>query len=521
MSKSSSIGDMQFNLIAQQPAVESRPDPEAPFRIAILGDYSGRANRHVKHSLASRPIAVDCDNLDSVLGKLNVTLHLPVAGSSDERIELRFGELEDFHPDRIYNRLELFQAIKKTRKDLLNASTFDAAAAEVRSWAQLSDESPATAANDAPIAEWSDSSSLNPPDNDSFAQLLGKPAVIPETVPQPRSSSPVAALLKQIVGPYIVPSADPHQNALVEAVDAATSKQMRMILHDPAFQALESAWRSLDYLVRNLETDEQLKLYLMDISKAELADDLASCQDLSTTGTYKLLFEEAVGMPGGQPWAVVVGDYTFDATANDANMLGRIATIATHARSPFLAKGHSRLLGCESFTATPSPENWTCSMDAQATEAWDAVRRLKQASSIGLAMPGFMLRLPYGAQTDPIDSFEFEEIEGSGDDGIYLWGNPAFICAYLLGQEFGQQGWRFTPGSGMEIDDLPAHTYKQDGESKMTPCAEAWLSDSTASQILDKGFMPLLSIQNRDGILFSRFQSIAEPAKNLAGRWGS
>ena len=103
---------------------------------------------------------------------------------------------------------------------------------------------------------------------------------------------------------------------------------------------------------------------------------------------------------------------------------------------------------------------------------------------------------------------------------VGLWGNSAFLCAYLLGEQFTQSGWGFTPGGGYDVGDLPTHTYKADGESCMTPCAEAWLTDRAADRILAAGYMPVLSIQGRDAVRVVRFQSLADPVKNLAGRWG-
>lgn len=516
MAQSSSIGQMHFNLVGKRLEASERPDPETPFRMVVLGDFSGRTGRLTQSKGEPlRPIAVDCDNLDKVIAKLNVSVAIPVAGSSDQKIEIGFKELEDFHPDQIYQRLELFQAMRKTRRDLLNSSTFEAAAAEVRGWAGSSETSEASIA---PSSAGKATSTESAGGGDPFAHLLSQPSTASQ--PQsPRTSGAVQSLLKQVVGPHVVPNQDPQQDVLVQAVDTAASHQLRSILHDPAFQALESAWRALDYLVRNLETDEQLKLYIVDISKQELNDDLAAAEDLALTDTYQLVFEQAAGSAGGQPWAVVIGNYQFDATEADGQMIGRMATIAAHAKTPFIASASSYLLGCESLSQTPAQSDWNYPVESNAKNTWDAVRQLKQASYIGLALPGFLLRLPYGSNTEPIDSFQFEEIEGDPAKGAYLWGNAAFICAYLLGQEYTQRGWHFTPGAGFDIEDLPAHTYKEEGESKMTPCAEAWLSDSAAETILNNGLMPLVSIHNRDAVRLTRFQSISQPTENLSGRW--
>jgi type VI secretion system protein ImpC len=307
---------------------------------------------------------------------------------------------------------------------------------------------------------------------------------------------------------------------LVAAVDTAIAELMRAILHHPDFQAIEAAWRALYFLVSRLETDEQLKLYLLDISKAELAADLSEAEDLRLTSLYRLLVEETVETPGGEPWAVVGGNYTFDHTRDDAALLGAIAQIAYHAGTPFIAAAHAHLLGCESLAETPDPDDWERPTDAEATQVWEALRKLPEASYLGLALPRFLLRLPYGAETDPTERFDFEEMSREPEHDHYLWGNPAFACVYLLTQVFTHYGWDLRPGVILDIEGLPLHLYKAQGETRVKPCAEVVLTDRAAETILDKGLMPLLSFRNQDKIQLARFQSIADPLTHLAGRWG-
>lgn len=517
MSKPSPFEDMHFNLIARKPAAAERPQPDAPFRILVMGDFSGRANRGLDGPPADPvPMAIDCDNLDQVMARLGVALRVPVSKDCEGVVEVRFEQMDDFHPDQVYHHAVLFQALKNTRQDLMNPATFETAAQEVRGWAQGSDEATGSGGLGAASGQvpWEAATATD----NTFDELLGKPAALPDVKPQQRTSAPIAALLRHVVAPHVVHT-DPHREQLVNAVDEATSVQMRGILHHPDFQNLEAAWRALDFLVRHLETDDGLKVYLVDMTKAQLSADLASADSLESTAVYRLLYEQAAGAPGGQPWAVVVGDYTFDATVHDAQTLARLAAVGAHAGSPFLAAASPHLLGCRSLVLTPAVSNWNEAIDPEAKAAWDALRQLRQATYVGLALPRFLLRLPYGAATDPIDSFAFEEIQGHPQHGDYLWGNPAFVCAYLLGQDYSQEGWALTPGAGLDIEDLPAHTFKLEGESKMTPCAEAWLTDDSAQEIINRGLMPLMSIRGRDAVRLARFQSIADPVKNVAGRW--
>jgi len=295
---------------------------------------------------------------------------------------------------------------------------------------------------------------------------------------------------------------------------------MRTILHHRDFQALEAGWRALHLLVQRLETGTELQLYLLDVSRDELGADLERARDLSATGTYQVLVERTVGTPGGRPWAVLVGNYTFDRTVRDVAFLSRMAKIARAARAPFLAASSPHVLGCRSLAETPDPANWQPPSAGEA-ELWNALRELAEASYLGLALPRFLLRLPYGKATEPLEEFPFEELPDGSPHEDSLWGNPAFACACLLGWAFTAHGWELRPGVFQEIDGLPLHVYQEHGESRAKPCAEALLTFRAAEIILDTGLMPLLSIRGRDAVRLGRFQSLRSPAARLEGRWPS
>jgi len=177
------------------------------------------------------------------------------------------------------------------------------------------------------------------------------------------------------------------------------------------------------------------------------------------------------------------------------------------------------VLGCESLAKMPDPKQWRRMTEPEGTRAWEALRRLPEAAYLGLALPRFLLRLPYGAATDPTERFEFEEMDTVPEHKHYLWGNPAFACAYLIAQAFSENGWDLRPGAVGEIENLPLHVYREKGESRITPCAEVLLTEQAAETILDRGFMPLLSFKSQDRIRLARFQSLTEPPSPLAGRW--
>jgi type VI secretion system protein ImpC len=275
----------------------------------------------------------------------------------------------------------------------------------------------------------------------------------------------------------------------------------------------------LHFLVSRVETDETLKIYIIDISKEELAADLASADALQSTGTYGLVVEQSVNVPGAEPYAVLVGGYTFDQTTEDIGLLRQLARIAQAAGAPLLAAADSHFAGCQSLAATPDPNEWRRQPEPAADQLWQQVRQSPEAAYMGLVLPRFLLRLPYGRDTDPIDRFDFEEFSPLAGHEQYLWGNSAVICVCLLAEAFREFGWALTGGLGQDLAGLPMHIYTSDGEKHITPCAETILTERAMEVLIEKGLMPVLSIKGRDAVLVPRFQSIADPLSALAGPW--
>jgi type VI secretion system protein ImpC len=179
------------------------------------------------------------------------------------------------------------------------------------------------------------------------------------------------------------------------------------------------------------------------------------------------------------------------------------------------------LLGCESLAATPDPDDWNLSLAAETEENWKRMTSTASARYIGFALPRFLLRLPYGKQTDPTEEFEFEEFSSGDDDAArhesYLWGNPVFAVAYLLAHGFTRNGWGFRPSDTLEIDGLPLHIYERQGETEIKPCAESLLTVRAATMIIERGLMPLLSMKDSDTVRLGMFQSISRRAPRA--RW--
>ena len=520
MSTRHSFGEVHLDVETGRERVQARPDPETPFRIAILGDFSGRANRGLSESgeaLANRrPILIDRDNFDSVLAKISPRLELAPEGEDGLRISLRFADLDDFHPDKLFEQVQLFQKLREAREKLKNPATFAKTASDL---GLVTSAGAAAAATAAPQPRVSSADVQRAVSGSLLEEMVeateGRAA---EERPSRRPDE-WTTLLNKIVAPHLVAKTDPRQAELVALVDKATSAQMAALLHSPDLQALEAAWRAMFFLVRNVETDSKLKLFLLDVSKQELAEDLVTPGNLSSTGFYKLLVEKSVGTPGAEPWAVIAGNFTFGSTMEDAELLARIAKVAAGAGAPFVAGASPRLLGCDSVLDLPDKRKWKTPMDRETAAWWQSLRSSPEARFVGLALPRFLLRLPYGKDTEPVELFQFEEAADPSVHGDYLWGNAAFGCALLLAESFAQQGWELQPGTISEIGGLPVYVHTVEGEPVTLPCAEVLLTQAAAEEMMERGFMPLASLKDQPTVRLVRFQSIADPPSPVAGRW--
>jgi len=515
-----SSAEVHLDVTARAGQPQLTPDSETPFRIAILGDFSGRRNRGLSESgdaLASRnPRMIDRDNFDSVLAKIAPRLELAPEGEDAFRISLKFADLDDFHPDRLFERVQMFQKLRDTRQKLNDPATFAKTASELglvgkKPSAQVAPPAPPHRITGADVQRAVSGSLLD----EMIEATEGRAA---EELPSKRADE-WTNLVKEIAAPHVVAKADPRQAELVALIDKATSAQMAALLHAPDFQALEAAWRGMFFLVRNIETDSQLKLFLIDVSKEELAEDLLVSGDLSATGIYRLLVEKTVGTPGAEPWAVIVGNFNFGPGLKDAELLTRMAKVAAGAGAPFIAGASPRLLGCDSVLDLPDPRRWRIQMSGEAAASWQSLRSSPEARFVGLALPRFLLRLPYGKDTEPAELFEFEEMPDATAHEDHLWCNSSFACALLLAQSFAEQGWELRPGSVSEISGLPIYIHKAEGEASSLPCAEVLLTQTAAEKMLEKGLMPLASLKDQPTVRLVRFQAIADPLSPLAGRW--
>jgi len=497
------------------------PGAEASFRILVLGDFSGASDSVSGpgggKNRPLRPIAVSRDNIADLPGRL--AAHCS-AGASDNREAdfLRFFRLSDFHPDSLLEKVPALAKLRELRERLMHPATAEKAAAELRSLGIIganpdatpprSEEPPHTAAMELP----------------SPANLLDQ-AILqtsqPVTAPRRGAELPegLGKLVRRSTAAIRVPQADEGTPAFIAAAETEIARLLRSILHDRAFQALEAAWRGLDFLVKRLPTDAKLKVSLVDLCFPSLKADLASADTLETTSFYDLLVNQTVGTPGGEPWGLIVADYTVEASKVDILVAACMARVAARAGAPLVAGASALLFGCRSLTEFPNPSDWREELPEDVAKAWESLRNQAEAAHLGLVAPRFLLRMPYGPESSPLERVPFNELLDPTQSESYLWGNGSLACAALMGDCFSRDGQRMRLNQATMLEGLPVFGVDYQGEYYLQPCAETLLSYQAAERMLAAGVMPLLTVRDTGSAQLAAWRSVAASGASLAGRW--
>jgi type VI secretion system protein ImpC len=487
--------EVSFGRLGGKPRAAS--GPVGKFRLALLGDFSGRANAgklEIGAALAGRRgIRVDVDNLDGVIGKMQLSLALDLA-EDGSKVSVPIADIDAFHPDQLVENVELFESLLDLRRNLGSRAGFDRAAKTVLSWSGEAPLPPrpkqargAAVATDRKLSD--------------FARLVGRPAAADT------AERSVDEMMRRLVGPFVQPGRDARQEQLTARVDEALSATMRRVLHHPDFQAAEAIWRGVEMLVRRIETGARMEIVLYDVSAEELAADLAATDALETSGLYGMLVEQPPLDAHQGALSAVIGLYGFELTPPHADLLGRVAQVAAAAGAPFVAG-----IGPDAL-AMPFHEQHPLIKDA-----WTALQALPASAYLGLATPRFLLRMPYGKKSDPIDAFALEEFtRQSGLSGM-LWGHPALLVGLLLAQSFAKQGAKMQLGTIAGIGDMPYYVYiDPDGDPVALPCTERMYSERQAVQVASYRVMPVLSLRGRPEVRLGGFSSVA--GSTLAGFW--
>ena len=435
-------------------------EPDTPMRVYFLGDFSGRQSA-VENNTVNKIIKIDVDNFDDVMTKLCPSVNLPSGH------QLVFNELEDFHPDNLFEH-SVFKNLRRLKKELANSATAEQASQEIMTRFQLGAEPEQPTNNSAgtpTVVEGSD---------DMFERLLGQkqssPAVAATSAPQAKGQ--IDNFLADLLSSHIIKDAKPEHQSLMVFIDSALEELMNSILHAKEFQALESAWRSVRDVIFNEEyADENQFFYIINTNNEALKSAVSGDVTLATKFSQHIKNTDDAG------YDVLIGNYQFGADNNDITALNYLASLAETLKCQFISAASDSLINVDE------------------TSLWHDFRNTPQAKHVALIYPKVLLRIPYGEKHEEIDGFAFEEFRQDHQHQQLLWGNSAFSCARLLIRKY-----HGLVSYDTQLTELPAFVYEEDGEQKLYPCGECLLSEQQLIDIRNQGISPFVSFRNKNSI---------------------
>jgi type VI secretion system protein ImpC len=320
------------------------------------------------------------------------------------------------------------------------------------------------------------------------------------------------AFMAQLVEPGRVVDKVTRDNVdeMIAEIDNKMSLQLNAILHHPDVQKIESAWRSLKFLVDNTDFRENIKVEILNVSKEDLLEDFEDAPEITKSGLYKTVYTAEYGMFGGQPYGVMIGNYDFGPGPQDMKLLQDVASVAAMAHAPFVAAAGPAFFGLENFNGLPQLKDLKSIFEAPQYTKWQSFRESEDARYVGLTLPRFLLRLPYGPNTQPIKEFNYEE-QVSASHEHYLWGNTAFSFATRLSDSFAKFRWCANiigPQGGGAVEDLPLHQYEAMGAIQTKIPTEVLISERREFELADEGFIGLTMRKGSDNAAFFSANSV-------------
>ena len=306
---------------------------------------------------------------------------------------------------------------------------------------------------------------------------------------------------------------------IISELDKKLSAQLNEIIHHKDYEGLESAWRGLNYLVNNTETSSTLKIRVLNVSKKELQKSFKKFRGSSwdQSPLFKDLYEEEYGSAGGEPFGAIIGDYYFNQSAPDLEILKGISQIAAAAHAPFIAAADPSILNLESWQELSNPRDLTKIFATPEYEGWRSFRESDDSRYVALTLPRVLSRIPYGATTCPVETFDFQEDTGAGDSNRYVWMNAAYAMGVNINRSFADYGWcahiRGVESGGM-VENLPTHVFPtDDGGTAMKCPTEIAITDRREAELSDNGFLPLCYWKNTDYAVFLGGQTVNKPTE--------
>lgn len=348
-------------------------------------------------------------------------------------------------------------------------------------------------------------------------QIVSEGRFSPDAASQQRGKDMVKEFVNQVLEGQMTLSRDADATiaARIAQIDRIISIQLNEVMHHPSFQKLESTWRGIKYLMDQSETNDSLKIKVLNVSKKELLRDLQRASEFDQSATFKKVYEEEFGVFGGAPFAALVGDYEFSRGPEDMELLEKVAQVAAAAHAPFLSAAAPELMNLTSYTQLGAPRDMSKVFDSTEYAKWKSFRQSDDSRYVALTLPHILMRDPYGRETRPVDAFDYEEDVDGRDHSKYLWGNAAYGLAARLTNSHAKYGWcaaiRGVENGGL-VEGLTAHNFKTDeGDIALKCPTEVSITDRREKELADQGLVPLVHCKGTDYAAFFSVQTVNKP----------
>ena len=348
-------------------------------------------------------------------------------------------------------------------------------------------------------------------------QIVEQGKVGTDSASKERGKSLIKEFVQQVLQGQMTVSRDTEAmiNARIAQIDHLLSIQLNEVMHHPSFQKLEGSWRGLKYMMDQSETNDMLKIKVLNVSKKDLLRDLQRAPEFDQSAMFKKVYEEEFGVFGGAPFAALVGDYEFGKHPEDIELLERVSNVAAAAHAPFLTAASNELFNLESYTSLDQPRDLGKIFDTTEYAKWKSFRATEDSRYIGMCLPRILGRLPYGPDTKPVEAFNYQEGVDGTEHNKYLWSNAAYALGARLTNSFAKHHWcaaiRGVEGGGL-VDGLAVHNFRtDDGDVAMKCPTEVPITDRREKELADLGFIPLVHCKGTDYAAFFSVQSAQKP----------
>lgn len=301
----------------------------------------------------------------------------------------------------------------------------------------------------------------------------------------------------------------------IAKIDQVISAQLDEIIHQEQFQQYESTWRSLKYLIDNTDFRYNIKVEVLDVDKETLRTDLEDAPDTTLSGLYKHVYVQEYDTPGGEPISAIISNFEFDSSAPDVAMLSEVAKISAASHCPFIASVGAKFFHKQRIEDLNKIDDLASYLERAEYIRWNSFRDNDDARYIGLTLPNFLLRLPYG-DNNPVRLFRYDEQVGGETAENYLWGNASFAFAANMTRSFRKYGWTVNirgPEAGGKVERLPLHQYDIGRGTQTKIPTEIIIPETRELEFANAGFIPLSYYKNSDFACFFSANSAQKPAE--------